>query len=232
MKVEELTPDAFRAWADMRQALWEDHTEEKDRRQFQEYLAKCEAGQALSFFAVSEDGDRVGFLDAAFRKDHVDGVESPPVWYVEGIFVLPEARGQGVGRFLCSVLERHARSQGYSMIASDCELDDYESEAFHKAIGFKETIRSIHLTKPLDDGIDDQTGFDAESVLWIPVVVRSPKPGDVGWMNDAFERHWSSNTVVIRGRQIDLMATEARLAWTGESRVGVINYILCTFTFR
>ena len=164
MRVEELISDTYPVWAGMRQALWEDHTEEKDRRQFQEYLARRQAGEALSYFAVSDNGDYTGFLDAALRVDHVDGVEHPPVWYVEGIFVVPEARGKGVGRFLCSVLERHARVQGYMMIASDCELDDYESEAFHKAIGFEEAIRSIHLTKSLDTDASEATEFEADSV--------------------------------------------------------------------
>lgn len=228
MRAQELTPDTYSVWAGMRQALWEDHTDKKDRRQFQEYLAKRQVGEALSYFAVSDDGNYSGFLDAALRVDHVDGVEHPPVWYVEGIFVLPESRGKGVGRFLCSVLEHHARAQGYVVIASDCELDDYDSEAFHKAIGFKEAIRSIHLTRSLDTGKIDATKLQADSAPWMPVLVRRSEPTDAEWLIGVFKRHWCSSSVVCRGRQIELMETRARLACTGASRVGVVNYILCS----
>lgn len=228
MRVEELISDTYPVWAGMRQALWEDHTEEKDRRQFQEYLARRQAGEALSYFAVSDNGDYTGFLDAALRVDHVDGVEHSPVWYVEGIFVVPEERGKGVGRFLCSVLERYARAQGYMMIASDCELDDCESEAFHKAVGFVEAIRSIHLTKSLDTDASEATEFEADSALWMPIVIRTGEPKDAEWLADLFQRYWSSTYVACGGRQIDLMAAKVRLACTGKSRVGAVNYILRT----
>ncbi len=60
-----------------------------------------------------------------------------------------EQPGRGVGAGLIDTLAAHALSQGYTTIASDYELDNETSEAFHKAIGCKEVIRSIHFIKPL-----------------------------------------------------------------------------------
>ncbi len=147
MKVEALAERTFRTWSAMRQQLWDHHTDEKDQADFVRYQKKSAEGTAISFLAVSEEGRHIGFLDAELRSDYVGGAERSPVWYVEGIFVVPEERGKGVGRLLIETLEAHARSQGYSEIASDCDLDDTMSEAFHKAVGFREAARNIHLIK-------------------------------------------------------------------------------------
>ena len=72
-----------------------------------------------------------------------------PVWYVEGIYVAPGARSRGIGAALIHHLEDLARSQGYNEITSDCELTDTDSERFHKAVGFKEALRTINLVKRL-----------------------------------------------------------------------------------
>ena len=149
MKIEVLDEKLLTVWSAMRLQLWDHHTDEKDRADFARYRKKRAEGTALSFLAVAEEGRHVGFLDAELRSDYVEGAEHAPVWYVEGLFVVPTERGKGVGRLLIEALEAHARSQGYSEIASDCELDDTMSEAFHKAVGFREVIRSIHLIKSL-----------------------------------------------------------------------------------
>jgi aminoglycoside 6'-N-acetyltransferase I len=147
LKIEELDQRTFSIWSKLRQELWEHHTDEKDRMDFARYQRRNSEGKAMSFLAVSETGQYVGFLDSELRSDYVEGAASSPVWYIEGIFVVPSAQGKGVGRLLVQTIEDHARSQGYSEIASDCELDDTESEAFHRAVGFREVIRSIHLVK-------------------------------------------------------------------------------------
>ncbi len=67
----------------------------------------------------------------------------------KGFMSCTEQPGRGVGAGLVDTLAAHALSQGYTTIASDCELDNETSEAFHKAIGCKEVIRSIHFIKPL-----------------------------------------------------------------------------------
>jgi len=147
VSIEVLDQTTFTVWSRLRQELWDHHTDEKDRLDFARYERRKVEGTAVSFLARSETGQYLGFLDSDLRNDYVEGAESSPVWYVEGIFVIPSAQGKGIGRLLFQTLEAHARSQGYTEIASDCELDDTESEAFHKAVGFREAIRSIHLVK-------------------------------------------------------------------------------------
>ncbi len=144
---ELLSGSTFKIWSVMRQDLWEEHDDAKDRADFKRYKVRQREGTAITFLGVTEDGRYVGFLDAELRTDYVEGATSSPIWYIEGIYVGPEERGSGVGSQLVQTLETHARAQGYSEIASDCELTDGGSEAFHKAVGFQEAIRSIHLIK-------------------------------------------------------------------------------------
>lgn len=149
VRFEPLNRANFDVWSRFRQALWEEHDDAKDRADFERYEHHHSDGRAMSVLAVDEDTHYVGFLDAELRSDYVEGTESSPVWYVEGIYVAPGARSRGIGAALIHHLEDLARSQGYNEITSDCELTDTDSERFHKAVGFKEALRTINLVKRL-----------------------------------------------------------------------------------
>ena len=83
------------------------------------------------------------------RHDYVEGTESSPVGYLEGIFVVEEARKQGVAKELLRVCQNYAKEQGCTEFASDCELSNEESLEFHLRMGFKEANRIICFTKKL-----------------------------------------------------------------------------------
>lgn len=148
MEIEPLGKSTYPAWVTMRRDFWGDD-EATVREAYEIYIEQNRAGRAITFFAVEEDGRHVGFVDAELRTDHVDGARASPVWYLEGVYVVPDRRGSGAGTFMVNHLETHVRDQGYSEIASDCEIGNHQSEAFHKAIGFSEAIRSIHFIKRL-----------------------------------------------------------------------------------
>ena len=148
VRVEALDDSTLPVWVAMRHDFWEDD-EEKVRAAYVRYKARNREGAAITFFAAEEDGRYVGFLDAELRLDHVDGARSSPVWYVEGVYVVPDKRGSGVGACPMARLEAHVQELGYSEMASDCEVGNDQSESFHKAVGFQEVTRSIHLIKRL-----------------------------------------------------------------------------------
>ena len=148
MEIELLNDSTYPVWVVMRGDFWEDD-EAKVREAYERYKEQNRVGTAITFFAVEKNERHVGFLDAEFRTDYVDGAQKSPVWYVEGVYVEPNRRGSGVGAFLMDHLETHVRDQGHTEIASACELGNDPSEAFHKAIGFREAIRSIHFVKRL-----------------------------------------------------------------------------------
>lgn len=125
--------------------LWPDHDEEELRTEFSELLARNDAAVFLW-----EDGTkRAGFAQCQLRSDYVEGTESSPVGYLEGIYVAEAYRGQGIARQLLAACEAWARTRGCREFASDCELDNRSSLSFHLRSGFREANRIICFVKPL-----------------------------------------------------------------------------------
>ena len=96
-----------------------------------------------------DDGGPIGFAEASLRRDYVNGCETSPVAFLEGIYVMPHARGQGVGRALDAAVRDWAIVRGCREYASDALLDNRESHAFHAALGFEETERIVYFRRVL-----------------------------------------------------------------------------------
>ena len=79
-----------------------------------------------------------------------ESTASSPVGYLEGIFLLPEFRGLGLSALLLKACEAWAAEQGCQEFASDCELENETSIAFHKRSGFKEAGRIVCFVKQLN----------------------------------------------------------------------------------
>ena len=101
------------------------------------------------FVAYSSSGEPIGVAEAALRTDYVNGTSSTPVAFLEGIYVLPDARRQGVAAALMQEVERWARESGCRELASDASLENQASHAVHRALGFEETERVLFFRKPL-----------------------------------------------------------------------------------
>jgi aminoglycoside 6'-N-acetyltransferase I len=102
----------------------------------------------LSLVARERD-EVVGFIEAAIRRDCVNGCETSPVAFVEGLYVLPQWRHGGVARALVAAVESWARDRGLSELASDALLENEPSHAMHRALGFSETERVVYFRKQL-----------------------------------------------------------------------------------
>ena len=79
----------------------------------------------------------------------MEGTETTPVGYLEGIFVKESYRNRGYARELLNKCETWAKDKGCKEFASDCELDNGNSFQFHKAMNFTEANRIICFTKKL-----------------------------------------------------------------------------------
>lgn len=134
--------------AEMAAILWDSHFAEDLEEEFAEMLHNDEAQVFLSYIPDIQDIP-VGFAQCGLRHDYVEGTESSPVGYLEGIFVKEEYRKQGYARELSAVCERWAKEQGCTEFASDCELSNTESFNFHISMGFEEANRVICFTKRL-----------------------------------------------------------------------------------
>ena len=133
--------------------LWPEHEPEE---LLPEYRALLESGEGALFLAA-EDGEDLGFAQVQLRHDYVEGAETSPVGYLEGVYVREEARGRGVARALLRACESWAAEQGCREFASDCELTNAASLAFHLKAGFLEANRIICFVKPLNG----ETGGEA-----------------------------------------------------------------------
>ena len=96
-----------------------------------------------------EAGTVIGFAEASIRRDHVNGCETSPVAFIEGLYVKPEHRRRGIARALIGAIESWAREQGLKELASDALLDNLRSHAMHQALGLSETERVVYFRKAL-----------------------------------------------------------------------------------
>jgi aminoglycoside 6'-N-acetyltransferase I len=100
------------------------------------------------FVSVGPDGRLQGFLEVSLRP-YAWGCESSPVGYLEGWYVKPGVRRQGVGRALVTAAEEWARSKGCREMASDAEVENQVSEVAHGRLGYTVVEKLVHLKKAL-----------------------------------------------------------------------------------
>ena len=112
-------------------------------------LGKIIAAGESVFFLAYRDDVAVGFAQCQLRHDYVEGTSTSPVGYLEGIYVRAEDRHFGLASQLMQACEVWARAEGCTEFASDCEITDADSLAFHLKLGFKEANRIICFTKSL-----------------------------------------------------------------------------------
>ncbi len=98
---------------------------------------------------VAARGDRlVGFAEASIRSV-VDGLYFEPSAFLEGIWVAPEARRQGVASALLAGVLDWARAQGVNGIGSDAHADNAESIAWHRRAGFEVEAEVVKFVRPI-----------------------------------------------------------------------------------
>lgn len=131
--------------AELAACMWKDHTVDDLAGDFEELLQKKEAAVFLKYVRDIP----AGFAQCQLRHDYVEGTESSPVGYLEGIFVKKEFRRKGYAKELLTACEKWAKEYGCTEFASDCELYNTESLRFHMGVGFEEANRIICFTKKL-----------------------------------------------------------------------------------
>ena len=131
--------------ADLAIRLWADN----DPRDLEVEFRKLAKSDEAACFITCVDDEPIAFAQCQLRHDYVEGTESSPVGYLEGIFVSEGYRKQGHAAELLSACERWAREKGCTEFASDCELGNADSVKFHLSLGFEEANRIICFRKDL-----------------------------------------------------------------------------------
>lgn len=132
----------FKDLLDMGQKLWPD-TSKKD---FENIINDK---KQIIFICRNDEVGSVGFSMGSIRKDHVEGSKTSLVGYVEGLYVRPSWRHKGVATNLVRLIEKWSKEKGCSEIGSDAELENINSQKFHKKIGFKEVNRTVSFIKKI-----------------------------------------------------------------------------------
>ncbi|MBL8519837.1 MAG: GNAT family N-acetyltransferase [Betaproteobacteria bacterium] len=141
------TPDTP-GWLALRTALWPDTPEHEHIEEMAAFAARPE--RYFQQLARNTEGEAIGLIEASIRMDYVNGTESSPVGYLEGIFVTPEARRHGVARSLVESAMVWATQRGCQEFASDALWDNTLSQTVHRALGFEETDRVVFFLRRID----------------------------------------------------------------------------------
>ena len=137
-----VTKENEKTWAELCVALWPDLTVDSVLRMNHEGLFRNE-------FLYFEDDEPAAFISLSMRFDYVEGTDSCPVGYIEGLYVKPEFRRRGIAEKLVSHAKEWSKRCSCTELASDCTLDNEVSQAFHNSIGFTESNRIVCYTMQL-----------------------------------------------------------------------------------
>jgi len=125
--------------------IWLDSTVKELNKLFTEVIRSNKE----AIFVVLEVDEIIGFAYFSIRHNYVEGTNSTPVGYLEGIYIMPRFRKLGFGRMLIDKGIDWAREKGCQQMGSDCELDNNNSIVFHKKSGFKEVNRIVCFVKDI-----------------------------------------------------------------------------------
>lgn len=131
-------------WASLRSLLWPDATPARHRAELQE-----QPDRQTGFLAFEARGKAIGFAEVSLRSDYVNGCDTSPVAFLEGIYVAEAFRGKGVAAALIAEVSRWATARGVTELASDAALSNTGSHRMHAALGFEETERVVCFRKLL-----------------------------------------------------------------------------------
>jgi GNAT superfamily N-acetyltransferase/predicted nucleotidyltransferase len=133
------------AIAELACALWPEHTHKELTEEYELLLTKENA----AVFLYYKNDQPAAFAQCQLRYDYVEGTETTPVGYLEGIYVKAEERRKGIARKLLFACENWAKEHGCVEFASDCELSNIESQEFHQAVGFEEANRIVAYVRKI-----------------------------------------------------------------------------------
>ena len=145
MEVRQLSDPTDGDWLELRGMLWDDTERSEHEAEMVQIVA--EPSRFVVFLAVASGGRSAGFAEVSVRTDYVNGCDSSPVAFLEGIYVRPEFRRRGVARLLCEAAQRWGRSRDCAELASDAHIDNTVSRSMHLGLGFQETERVVYFRK-------------------------------------------------------------------------------------
>jgi aminoglycoside 6'-N-acetyltransferase I len=143
--ITQASEDHIEEFLPMALDLWPEESYEGLKPVFTDIL-RSEKNRILFF---REHGKPIAFIYLSIRVDYVEGSDSSPAGYVEGIYVKHEFRRKGISLQLLKKGEEWLKGKGCKQIGSDIYIDNKVSYDFHTSVGFKEAGRLIAFIKDL-----------------------------------------------------------------------------------
>ncbi|MFO7636405.1 MAG: GNAT family N-acetyltransferase [Clostridia bacterium] len=144
--ITQVDRESYGVWLEMCLALWPDNPREEMEKDMNDLIS---SGKETAFL-YEENGVFLGFVNVSLRTDYVEGARTSPVGYIEGIYVKPCHRKRGIGRLLVRHAEEWAMGNGCRQMASDAELHNTASQAFHGKAGFCEENKIVCYIKEIE----------------------------------------------------------------------------------
>ena len=135
VRVRHARPADAREWAALRHALWPDEPESELLAEAEGFFTAADARLMAVLLAEKSADGLVGFAELSLRA-YAEDCRTSPVAFLEGWYVMPSMRQQGVGRALMRAAEHWARRRGCREFASDTPAENTVSAAAHLALGF------------------------------------------------------------------------------------------------
>ena len=143
--IREATQADILALAELAIKMWSDNTISELQSEFFDLICSDNAVCFIKYVG----NKAVGFAQCQLRNDYVEGTDTSPVGYLEGIFIEKEYRHSGYAKELLSKCEKWAKEKHCTEFASDCEIDNDISLEFHLSMGFEEENRIICFRKDI-----------------------------------------------------------------------------------
>lgn len=115
--ISQVEPSEAIEWERLRCALWPDGAHEHAGEIAAFFNGTAAEPQAV-LVARDRDGAMVGIAELSVRYD-VSGLARWRTGYVEGLYIVPQARGQGLTRKFLTACRKWALDQGCTACASD-----------------------------------------------------------------------------------------------------------------
>jgi aminoglycoside 6'-N-acetyltransferase I len=148
------------SWLQLRCALWPEGSAAEHRREIEEFFAGHAPEPNAVFLAEDRRGRIIGMAELSIRPC-AEGCLTNKVAYLEGWYVVPDARRQGIGCALVAAAEEWGRLRGCQEFASDARADDEASAVAHRRVGFTEVGVFRCFRKELRNAAQQQVPPDA-----------------------------------------------------------------------
>jgi aminoglycoside 6'-N-acetyltransferase I len=137
LRIRPAGPGDAEVWATLRQELWPEESPSELSAEAAGFFEGATRQLAQVLLAESSERGVIGFAELSLRP-YAEECNTTPVAFLEGWYVVPAARRQGVGRALVRAAEEWGRREGCREFASDTPIDNVASIAAHQALGFED----------------------------------------------------------------------------------------------